>query len=158
MAEALSTPRISSRYLDAFTNRTVRLTGKVTQLRGEQATIDCNGNVTAILNRVCPLAHPRHQAYPAPSKPTSRGSREAKLTVKQDSHLTVGNAIEIVGKVNPDLSVRVLQSTDLGSDFGTFPTIYSPRPSSTGSLARIIRSRNQKERGLDLISGYTAHV
>lgn len=60
------------------------MVGKVTQLRGEQATIDASGNVTAHLNR--------------------------------DSHLTVGNAIEIVGKVNQDLSIKVLQATDMGTD------------------------------------------
>jgi len=82
MAEAISTPRINFTYLDSFTNQTVRLVGKVVQLRGEQATIDASGNVTAHLNR--------------------------------DSHLTVGNAIEIVGKVNPDLSIKVFQATDMG--------------------------------------------
>jgi len=84
MAEAVATPRINSQYLDSFTNQTVRIVGKVVQLRGEQATIDAGGNVTAHLNR--------------------------------DSHLTVGNAIEIVGKVNQDLSVKVLQATDMGSN------------------------------------------
>lgn len=53
MAEAISTPRINSTYLENFTNQTVRLTGKVVQLRGEQATVDAMGNVTAHLNRVC---------------------------------------------------------------------------------------------------------
>lgn len=52
MAEAIATPRINSSYLDSFTNQTVRLIGKVVQLRGEQATVDSNGNVTAHLNRV----------------------------------------------------------------------------------------------------------
>lgn len=52
MAESLSTPRISSTYLDSFTNRTVRVTGKVIQLRGEEATLDANGPITAHLNRV----------------------------------------------------------------------------------------------------------
>jgi replication factor A3 len=79
-----STPRILSPHLDSFTSRTVRLVGKVVQLRGDQATIDCGGNMTAILNR--------------------------------DSHLTVGNAVEIVGKVNQDLTVRVLRATDLGRE------------------------------------------
>lgn len=55
----------------------------MTQLRGDQATLDSDGNVTAILNR--------------------------------DAHLTVGNAVEIVGKVGQDLSVRVLKATDLGT-------------------------------------------
>ncbi|KFY42923.1 hypothetical protein V494_02171 [Pseudogymnoascus sp. VKM F-4513 (FW-928)] len=85
MAESLSTPRISSTYLDSFTNRTVRITGKVIQLRGEEATLDANGHITAHLNR--------------------------------DAHLTVGNAVEVVGKVNQDLSIKVLQATDMGTDF-----------------------------------------
>lgn len=52
MAEAIATPRINATYLDSFTNQTVRLIGKVVQLRGEQATVDSMGNVTAHLNRV----------------------------------------------------------------------------------------------------------
>ncbi|CAG8950219.1 hypothetical protein HYFRA_00008457 [Hymenoscyphus fraxineus] len=85
MAEpVLSTPRILAPHLDSFTSRTVRLVGRVTQLRGDRATIDCGGNMTAILNR--------------------------------DAHLTVGHAVEIVGKVNGDLSVKVLRSTDLGRE------------------------------------------
>lgn len=52
MAEAIATPRVDSQYLDNFRNQTVRLVGKVTQLRGEQATIDSNGPVIAHLNRV----------------------------------------------------------------------------------------------------------
>lgn len=31
----------------------------------------------------------------------------------------MGNAVEIVGKVNQDLSVKVLKATDMGKD-GTF--------------------------------------
>lgn len=52
MAEPISTPRVNSTYLESFVNHTVRITGKVVQLRGELATIDANGNVTAHLNRV----------------------------------------------------------------------------------------------------------
>ncbi|KAH6724293.1 replication factor A protein 3 [Leptodontidium sp. 2 PMI_412] len=85
MAEPISTPRITSTYLDSFTNRTIRIVGKVTQLRGDQATIDSDGIVTAHLNR--------------------------------DAHLTVGHAVEIVGKVNQDLSVKVLIAFDMGRDF-----------------------------------------
>jgi replication factor A3 len=89
-----STPRILSPHLDSFTSRTIRLVGRVVQIRGEQATIDCGGNMTAHLNR--------------------------------DSHLTVGNAVEIVGKVNPDLSVKVLRATDLGREgaIGEFCDFY----------------------------------
>ena len=52
MTEAMVTPRINATYLDNFTNQTVRLVGKVVQLRGEQVTVDSMGNVTAHLNRV----------------------------------------------------------------------------------------------------------
>ncbi len=34
--------------------------------------------------------------------------------MKQDSHLTLNNAVEIVGKVQPDLSIKVFQATDFG--------------------------------------------
>jgi DNA/RNA endonuclease YhcR with UshA esterase domain len=46
-------PRINSQYLDAFTGQTVTITGKVSQIRGETAVIDANGEVTVLLNRVC---------------------------------------------------------------------------------------------------------
>jgi len=84
MADPLSTPRLTSPHLEHFTTRTIRLVGRVTQLRGDNATLDSDGAVTAHLNR--------------------------------DSHLTVGNWVEVVGKVNGDLSVRVLVSRDLGRD------------------------------------------
>ncbi|KAI9757627.1 MAG: hypothetical protein M1815_000561 [Lichina confinis] len=89
MAEDLASPRINAQYLSSFQNQTVRIVGRVTQLRGEQATIDAAGSVTVFLNR--------------------------------DSHLTLHNAVEIVGKVNPDLSVKVLVATDFGDklDFNT---------------------------------------
>jgi len=77
-------PRINSQYLDAFTGQTVRITGKVSQIRGETAVIDANGEITVLLNR--------------------------------ESHLRPGTAVEIVGKVNQDLTVKVLQSTNMGSD------------------------------------------
>jgi hypothetical protein len=52
MAEQLSTPRITAAYLDNFVGRVVMLVGKVTQLRGDQATLDSEGTVTVLLNRV----------------------------------------------------------------------------------------------------------
>ncbi|KLU92728.1 hypothetical protein MAPG_11630 [Magnaporthiopsis poae ATCC 64411] len=36
--------------------------------------------------------------------------------LNRDSHLLVGNAAQLIGKVNPDLSIKVLTSTDLGSN------------------------------------------
>jgi replication factor A3 len=47
-----STPRINASYLQAFSHRTVRLLGKVTELRGEAAQIDAGGRVDLHLNRV----------------------------------------------------------------------------------------------------------
>ncbi|KHN93717.1 DNA replication factor A subunit Ssb3 [Metarhizium album ARSEF 1941] len=79
-----SSPRITAPYLDSFVGRHVTIVGKVTQLRGEQATIDSDGAVTVVLNR--------------------------------DAHLTNGNAVQLIGKVNPDLSIKVLSSLDLGTD------------------------------------------
>ncbi|GFP55767.1 hypothetical protein ACSS6W_008834 [Trichoderma asperelloides] len=83
MAEQMSTPRITAAYLDSFVGRTVTIVGKVTQLRGDQATIDADGVVTILLNR--------------------------------DSHLANGNAAQIIGKVNPDLSIKALSTRDVGS-------------------------------------------
>lgn len=50
MAEA--TPRVSANYLERFSGQTVRLIGKVTQLRGESALIDADGTVQVLVNRV----------------------------------------------------------------------------------------------------------
>jgi replication factor A3 len=47
-----STPRINAQYLEQFSHRTVRIVGKVRQLRGEQATIDASGTINVHLNRV----------------------------------------------------------------------------------------------------------
>jgi replication factor A3 len=52
MAEQLATPRISARYLDSFNGKLVMIWGKVTQLRGDQATIDSDGPVNVLLTRV----------------------------------------------------------------------------------------------------------
>ena len=46
-----ATPRVNAKYLESFTNQTVRLLGKVTSLRGDQATIDAQGSVNIVLNR-----------------------------------------------------------------------------------------------------------
>ncbi|KAI1014259.1 hypothetical protein LB504_008910 [Fusarium proliferatum] len=103
MAEQLSTPRITAAYLDNFVGKVVMLVGKVTQLRGEQATLDSEGTVTVLLNRMhC----------------------NTELTF-QDAHLTNGNAVQVIGKVNSDLSIKVLTSRDLGTgvDFGLYSSV-----------------------------------
>ncbi|EON97600.1 putative dna replication factor a subunit ssb3 protein [Phaeoacremonium minimum UCRPA7] len=79
----MATPRITCPYLDSYVGRNVMLVGKVTQLRGDSATLDADGNVTALLN--------------------------------PEAHLATGNAAQIIGKVNPDLSIKALSSLDLGS-------------------------------------------
>lgn len=53
MSEQLSAPRITAANLDGFVSQHVSIVGKVTELRGDQATIDADGNVTILLNRVC---------------------------------------------------------------------------------------------------------
>ena len=47
-----ATPRINARYLENFTNSTIRILGKVTSLRGDSATVDANGSIQVHLNRV----------------------------------------------------------------------------------------------------------
>ena len=47
-----ATPRVNAKYLESFTNQTVRILGKVVSLRGETATIDANGTINVHLNRV----------------------------------------------------------------------------------------------------------
>ncbi len=56
--EQISTPRITSAFLDSYVGRNVMVVGKVMQRRGETAVIDSEGNITAHLNRVCPLPFP----------------------------------------------------------------------------------------------------
>lgn len=110
MAE--QTPRITAQYLEQFSHQTVRILGKVRQLRGEQATIDAGGSISVFLNRVrvtlyclCRVVH---------GLLTGKG--------KQDAHLQLNHAVEIIGKVQNDLSVRVMASTDFGPEgsIGTY--------------------------------------
>ncbi|KAL2157203.1 hypothetical protein VTH06DRAFT_6339 [Thermothelomyces fergusii] len=81
--EAVAAPRVTCAYLNSYVGRNVTIVGKVIQLRGEDAIIDSDGNITAHLNR--------------------------------DAHLLAGNGAQIIGKVNPDLSIKVLSSLDLGT-------------------------------------------
>lgn len=50
--EAISTPRVTCAYLNMYVGRNVMVVGKVQQLRGEEAIIDADGNITVHLNRV----------------------------------------------------------------------------------------------------------
>ena len=50
----------------------------------------------------------------------------------QDAHLALGNAAEIIGKVQPDLSVKVFQCTDWGSNIGGHFLASAPDGSQKG--------------------------
>ena len=50
--EATSTPRVTAPYLESCIGRNVIVVGRVTQLRGDTAIVDADGQVTANLNRV----------------------------------------------------------------------------------------------------------
>ena len=107
-----ATPRITAPYLEQFSHQTVRIVGKVRQLRGEQATIDAGGSISVFLNRV------------SLSQQTERGDacmcrrHVADLVRTQDAHLQLNHAVEIIGKVQNDLSVKVLSSMDMGPEGG----------------------------------------
>ncbi|KAF0641856.1 hypothetical protein FPSE5266_07099 [Fusarium pseudograminearum] len=103
MSEQLSTPRITAAYLDNFVGRVVMLVGEVTQLRGDQATVESDGTVTVLLNR--------------------------------DAHLSNGNYVQVIGKVNPDLSIKVLTSRDLGNSVDERFRSYQPPVSPTFSAS-----------------------
>ena len=75
MAEQLSTPRISARYLDSFNGKLVMIWGKVTQLRGDQASIDSDGPVNVLLTRVCLPCTGRRSSHKRSSK--FRGGQQA---------------------------------------------------------------------------------
>lgn len=49
----------------------------------------------------------------------------------QDSHLTINNAVEIVGKVQPDLSIKVFQATDFGENIGMINYLLDHLPQIT---------------------------
>lgn len=44
----------------------------------------------------------------------------------KEAHLTVNHAVEIIGKVQGDLSVRVLTSTDFGENIGMYTSSVEP--------------------------------
>ncbi|KAF1983923.1 replication factor A protein 3 [Aulographum hederae CBS 113979] len=78
----LATPRITASFLDQFAHQTVRILGKVTELRGDQATVDAGGAISVVLNR--------------------------------EAHLQLNHGVEIVGKVQNDLSIKCLVALDWG--------------------------------------------
>lgn len=107
MSEQMSSPRITASYLDNFVGRVVTIVGKVTQLRGDQATIDADGVVTILLNRVR-----------TPSNVYSKPIQLTNHIVFKEAHLAHGNAAQVIGKVNPDLSIKALSTRDVGPGVG----------------------------------------
>ncbi|KAI8951445.1 replication factor A protein 3 [Xylaria longipes] len=91
--ESVSTPRISANMLPSYVGQNVIIVGKVSQLRGESALLEANGEVNAILNYEC--------------------------------HLMAGNGAQIIGRVNPDLSVKVHHALDLGNNVAIYALIRS---------------------------------
>ena len=112
-----ATPRINARYLDSFTNQTVRILGKVTALRGDTATIDANGSVNVQLNRVS-QATQFFCWFESAINPLDKRMLRSPGLAQQDAHLQMGNAAEIVGKVQSDLTIKVYQAVDFGGNIG----------------------------------------
>jgi replication factor A3 len=133
-SDRIVTPRITAVYLDNYIDRTVLLLGKVTQLRGDQATVDSDGAITVILNRVIRPWRTSFLLLP-PTPPFSALLADAELmqptSLQQDCHLVNGSVAQIIGKVNSDASIKVLQCKDLGPNIGPFP----PPPSSSPVLS-----------------------
>ncbi|EGS21046.1 single-stranded DNA binding protein 12k chain-like protein [Thermochaetoides thermophila DSM 1495] len=80
----ISTPRVTCSYLNSYLGRNVLIVGKVMELRGDEAIVDADGNITVHLNR--------------------------------EAHLSKGNGVQVIGKVNPDLSIKALTTLDLGTE------------------------------------------
>lgn len=49
-----------------------------------------------------------------------QGKKIPILTWFQDSHLAVGHAVEIIGKVDQNLHIKVQAATDFGTEIGTY--------------------------------------
>ena len=112
------TPRILAPHLANFQHRIVRMLGKVTQLRGETAVIDAGGNVDVILNRVSTSIHGFIPSPHSRKRVEERNREHELIRTKQDSHLAVGHAVEIIGKVDQNLHVKVQAVTDFGTNIG----------------------------------------
>ena len=58
-----ATPRINARYLEQFSQQTVRIVGKVVSLRGEVASLEAEGNIVIHLNMVGEIHSKRHMPF-----------------------------------------------------------------------------------------------
>ncbi|KAM6486408.1 hypothetical protein HDV62DRAFT_386476 [Trichoderma sp. SZMC 28011] len=127
MSEQMSSPRITASYLDNFVGRVVTIVGKVTQLRGDQATIDADGVVTILLNREAHLAH--------------------------------GNAAQVIGKVNPDLSIKALSTRDVGPGVGHgVSPLRNIEPQHQPRIAMVWPGPNQNQNQTPIVESSNAIV
>ncbi|XDG02216.1 hypothetical protein ABKA04_001831 [Annulohypoxylon sp. FPYF3050] len=58
---------------------------------------------------------------------------QVQANLNRDCHLMVGNGAQIIGKVNPDLSIKVLNAIDLGNNVAN-DTAFAVSPVSTASI------------------------
>ncbi|KAI0381822.1 hypothetical protein F5Y04DRAFT_280470 [Hypomontagnella monticulosa] len=61
---------------------------------------------------------------------------QVQANLNRDCHLMVGNGAQIIGKVNPDLSVKVLNAIDLGSNVGRVSLGWSAGSSQQQSTSQ----------------------
>jgi hypothetical protein len=73
-----TTPRVTCSYLNSYVGRNVIIVGKVIQLRGDEAIIDADGNITARLHRVSFLTPPFFQSLAHAHTPKSPILEEEK--------------------------------------------------------------------------------
>ena len=67
----------------------------------------------------------------------------ADTSRNQDSHLAVGHAVEIIGKVDQNLHVKVQAVTDFGTNIGMCMSLFS------FSYHRLVRSRLANNKASD---------
>ncbi|OTB07789.1 hypothetical protein M426DRAFT_8388 [Hypoxylon sp. CI-4A] len=65
---------------------------------------------------------------------------QVQANLNRDCHLMVGNGAQVIGKVNPDYTIKVLNAIDLGSDVGRVSLGWS-----TGSQQQQSSSQQKSE-------------
>ena len=46
------------------------------------------------------------------------------ISLRQDTHWTIGNFVEVVARVQPDLTLKALMSIDLGTEVGMWSFLF----------------------------------
>ena len=106
---ALTTARVNAARLAQYKSQTVRLTGKVVRMEGDTAIIEASDG---------------GQVSYRPTSPrfcigTDQCTR-LQVSIKLHREANISDPfVEILGKVNDDLSIKVFSSMNLGSDLGT---------------------------------------